>query len=152
MAAGLYPDKKCADYKPTTNTGERSKEMKKRMSREEQEKRIEESARLRDEQMRAYIAMADTLKCKVCGNVGGIARLLGGRAVALCIEHVTAWHKVLHAHVLRDQYNDSQAAFYVAIHQSDVEVAMTKNREWQDVSDAIYELSGEWLKEEKMKW
>lgn len=126
--------------------------MSERMSWEEQEKRIEERIKLQDEQLRAYLAMAKALECVVCSKHGQRVVLLGGFGIALCNVHLNTWHEFLHSHELCGQYNDAQAEFYVSLYQRSEEVAKACNRAWQEVADAMYELSGEWLKEEKMKW
>ena len=126
--------------------------MRKVMSWEEQERKIEERIALQDEQLRVYIAMAKSLECAICSEHGHRITLLGGLETVLCDVHLNAWREFFHSHELSGEYNDAQADFYVAIHQRSEETAREQNRVWQDVSDAIYEFSGEWLEEEKMKW
>ena len=114
--------------------------------------RMQRREELYNEQLEAYVALANTLKCKVCGEMGQVVALLGGRTVVLCAEHVNAWREFLTSHELMGEHNDAQADLYVAIHQCSEETAKERNRIWQDVIDAIYDLSGKWLEEEKMKW
>jgi len=107
---------------------------------------------LYEKQLEAYIAMARAMECEVCSKQGRVAQLLGGRSSTLCTEHLNAWHEYLMQHELSREYNDAQADFYVAIYQCDEKTAREYNRRLQHISDRIYIRSGEWLKEEKMKW
>ncbi len=111
----------------------------------------EKKDRLYREQLEAYIAMAKAHECVVCSVQGKKTQFLGGRNTTLCDQCLAAWHEYLASSALKGDYNDAQARFYVAIYQGSEEATMERNRAWQDVTDAIYELSGEWLKEEKME-
>lgn len=126
--------------------------MKKAMSWEEQERRIDERIKLQDDQLRAYLAMAKSFECAVCAEHGHGVSLLGGFKTVLCDEHLNAWREFFHSHELSGEYNDAQADFYVAIYQRSEETAREQNRIWQHVADAICKLSEEWLEEEKVKW
>ncbi len=108
--------------------------------------------RLYQEQLEAYIAMAEAHECEVCSVQGKKVLLLGGRNTTLCDQHLNAWHEYLASHEVREEYGDAQARFYVAIYQGGEEAAMERNQTWQDITDDIYAFSCEWLKEEKMKW
>lgn len=152
MAAGIYPDRKGPDYEPTTNVGERRKEMNERISWEEREKLIDEEIEMRRSALSEYLEHLRSLCCELCPRHGSRVSLLGGRAVVLCDGHLNAWREFFHSHRLSGRYNDAQAEFYVSLYQRSEEVAKACNRVWQEVTDAIYELSGEWLEEEKMKW
>lgn len=108
--------------------------------------------RLYEEQLEAYVEMANALRCKVCSKPGQFIRLLGGRFVALCADDINAWNEYLSQHELAGRWNDAQADYYVALIQRNEEIARARNQAWQEITNAIYELSGEWLKEEIVKW
>lgn len=126
--------------------------MSERTSWEEQQRKIEEEFEVRHDTFVEQLRHLQSLCCEICSRHGGRTTLLGGRAVVICDGHLNAWREFLHSHELSGQFSDAQAGFYVSAYQRSEEVAKVCNRVWQEVTNAIYELSGKWLEGEKMRW
>ncbi len=108
--------------------------------------------RLYQEQLEAYVAMAKALECEVCSIHGQRSLLAGGRSVALCNIHRNAWAEFFSSHNLSGWYMEVQAEYSVAVSRGLEDIAKQRTSTCKTVIEQIYDLSGEWLKEEKMKW
>ncbi len=108
--------------------------------------------KLYEEQLEAYVAMAKTLECEVCSIHGQRSLLAGGRSVALCNIHRNAWTEFFGSHSLSGWYVEVQAECSVAVSRGIEDIAKQRASTYKAVVEQIYDLSGEWLKEEKMKW
>lgn len=100
----------------------------------------------------AYIALVKARECEVCSKQGERVQLIGGRSATLCNTHLSAWRECVVGHSLYGLFLDAEADYGVAVRQRTEEVAKKRNRIRMAVNDSIYELSGEWLEEAKMKW
>lgn len=129
------------------------------MSWEEQEKRIEESVRLRDAEAKArcrmydeYLVYLQSFRCVVCDEPGGHRHLWCGREVTLCNTCTNAWYEYITAHPLWLEWVEMQARYDVAVYSCAEEIAMDIKRQAVELRARGYKLSGEWLEEEKTRW
>lgn len=126
--------------------------MNKKMSWEEQEKRIEEGIQLRDAEAKGrwktyneYSAHLQSFRCVVCDEPGGRRRLWCGREVALCNACMNAWYVYITAHPLWLEWVEMEARYDVAVHSCAEEIAIDIKRQAVELQAKGYKLSGRWL-------
>ena len=105
----------------------------------------ERRERLYEEQLKAFVEMANLNNCAVCGQMGRNYALLGYRQLALCDVHAGEWYNFVVNHPLYNEYIEIDAEYQVAIHQRSEETAKSVRYKLESILKQIYDLSKKWI-------